>query len=365
MKNDKRTPQEIVAWYDSMTTKPYDPVFVGEKRPGETLPEIESILTLNKDMEPFVIQNSATRTEFLGNDYETLQFVHCSDVHAAIENWNRMVEYINHYSEYIHFGLHTGDYCGGMIEEYHDFYGEGTPCVRPILNCAGNHDTVPMFNANNLGHNRVEKSVTHGLLFNHTENWDVNFMDCEYSMTYYKDFPNANVRLIVLDLYHDIEQQIVWLKQVFADAKEKGYHVMTAAHEPSDELTEKLDVTFQTLTQFSRSPKSVFEDTIAEFVADGGTFICHLAGHTHHDLMGFTEKGVLNVVVECGSDWAGWCDSKRIRGTKTYDCFNVVGVNVNAGILKLVRIGDNADYFLRTKRVLCYDYINKKLIFNG
>ena len=70
-------------------------------------------------------------------------------------------------------------------------------------------------------------------------------------------------------------------------------------------------------------------------------------------------------MVECGSDWAGWCDSKRIRGTKTYDCFNVVGVNVNAGILKLVRIGDNADYFLRTKRVLCYDYINKKLIFNG
>ncbi|MBQ4623869.1 MAG: hypothetical protein IJB51_04935, partial [Clostridia bacterium] len=83
----ERDPQKLVAYYDSLTIKPYDPVFVGEKRPGETLPPIESILTLNKDVEPFVIQASAQRTEFLGNDYDVLEFVHLSDNHAVLETW--------------------------------------------------------------------------------------------------------------------------------------------------------------------------------------------------------------------------------------------------------------------------------------
>lgn len=359
MKKHNMTSAEIVAWYDSMTIKPYDPVFVGEKRPGEVLPEIESILSLNRDMEPLVIQNSASRTEFLGNTYDTLQFIHCSDVHAAIENWNRMVTFMNHYDQYIDFGLHTGDYCGGFQGEYHDFYAEGIQSTHPILNCVGNHDTV------DVEWKITDKKQPHDLLFNHTDNWNVHFMEGKYSMTYYKDFPDANVRLIVLDLYYDHEQQIAWLKELLADSREKGYHVMTAMHEPSAHITKPLDVTFHTLTDFEVLPETCFEDTLAEFVAQGGNYICNLAGHTHSDRIGFTDKGVFNVVVECGSDWAGWCDGKRVRGTRTYDCFNVVGINVNAGILKLIRIGDNADYFLRTKRVLCYDYVHGKVIFNG
>ena len=78
-----------------------------------------------------------------------------------------------------------------------------------------------------------------------------------------------------------------------------------------------------------------------------------------------TDSGVLNVAVECASDWAGWSDGKRVRGTRTFDCFNVVSVDANRGILKLVRVGDNADYFLRIRRTLCYDYLQNKVIFNG
>ncbi len=360
MKNDKRTPAEIVAWYDSLSIKPYDPTFVGEKRPGEVLPPIESILSLNKDMEPFVIQNSAKRTEFLGNDYEPLQFVHCSDNHAALENWNRMVEYINHYSEYIQFGLHTGDYCGGFQGEYRDFYAEGTPCVRPFYNCVGNHDTV------DVSWEKTDKKTTHDLLFNHTAGWDVTFMEGESSMTYYKDFPDSNVRLIVLDLYFDQEQQCAWLTERLNEAKALGYHVITAMHQPTAELVDKVDTTFQTIVPgYAKDPEVAFEAVIARFIAEGGTFICNLCGHLHHDCFAYTKNGVLNVVVECGADWAGWCEGWRVRGTKTYDAFNVVGVNVNQGVLKLVRIGDNSDYFLRAKRTMCYDYINKKVIFNG
>ncbi len=93
--------------------------------------KLESIVSLNKDIEPLIVQNSAARSPYLGNTYRPLQFVHCSDMHAVPELWSRMVEYINHYSDYIDFALHTGDYCGGHQDTYCDFYAECPPCVRP------------------------------------------------------------------------------------------------------------------------------------------------------------------------------------------------------------------------------------------
>lgn len=358
--HQERDPQKLVAYYDSLTTKPYDPVFIGEKRPGEVLPPIESILTQNRDVEPFVIQASAQRTEFLGNDYDVLEFVHFSDLHATIENWNRLVEYVNHYKDYISFALHTGDYCGGIQEEYHDCYAEGLSCVRPILNCVGNHDTV----SKNIP-GTTDPALPHALLFGHTENWGVTFMPGASSMTYYKDFPQANVRLVVLNLYYDLAEQTTWLQTLLDDTLAKGLHLFTAMHEPSAAITRKLDVTFQTLTDFAPNRTHCFDAVLADFKARGGIHIANLAGHNHSDAFGLTDGGILNVAVECASDWAGWCDSKRVRGTKSYDCFNVVSVDTNRGILKLVRVGDNADYFLRIKRTLCYDYLRGRVIFNG
>jgi hypothetical protein len=346
-----------VTYFDRISIKPHDPVFDGS---GD-LPPIEDILTMNRDMESFVIQASATETLFLQRStYEPLQFVHFSDVHAVLELWNRMVEYINHYRDYIAFALHTGDYCGDNQEQYRDFYTEGTPCVRPILNCAGNHDTI-------TGPNwvKTEKEETWKRLFNSTENWDVSFLNCPFSMSYYRDFPESNIRLIVLDQYYDRDVQLRWLKEILDDADEKGLWVITAMHEPSAEIVKPVGVTFHTLTKFSTLSDSPFESVLADFVKKGGRFICNLCGHEHHDLFGYTAGGVLNVAVECACDWSGWCDGKRVRGTRTYDCFNVVSIDTDLGILKLVRVGNNADYYLRKKQVLCYDYQNRCVVFNG
>ena len=333
----------------------------------------DDIIELNRDVEPFIIQGAATRTPFFKrvpekypDPYKVLQFVHCSDMHFRPDGWERMVQYINHYSDYISFAIHTGDYCGNNQQSYTDFYADCTKCLRPIYNCVGNHDTVKK---GENGNEPSTKEITHSLLFNHTEDWDATFCECLHSMTYYKDFPESNIRMIVLDLYFDINIQKKWLQEVLADAKQNDLSVITAMHEPSGPMNDSFGVTFHTINDYEellgRRAKQPFEDIIAAFIADGGKYICNLAGHDHHDSFGFTDDGILNVIVECGTYWDGWCDGKRVKGTRTFDAFNVMSVDVNLGILKLVRVGDNADHYLRIKRTLCYDYVNKKVIFCG
>lgn len=335
----------------------------------------DDIIELNRDVEPFIIQGSATRApafkrqdpEKFPEKYKVLQFVHTADMHNQPELWDRMVKYINHYSEYIAFGIHTGDYCGGWQDSYTDFYVKCTKCVRPIYNCVGNHDTVRK--AEDGGSWDNDKKSAHDLLFNHKDEWNATFCPADNSMTYYIDYEESNIRIIVLDLYYDIEIQIKWLCETLDDAMAKGISVITAMHEPSGPMNNSFGVTFHTINDYEglvgRREQQPFEPIIADFISAGGKYICNLAGHDHHDSFGFSDSGVLNVIVESGTCWDGWCDGKRIKGTRTYDAFNVMSVDVNLGILKLVRVGDNVDNYLRIKRTLCYDYVNKKIIFCG
>lgn len=331
------------------------PVPVGE--------EIPSIIALNQDVEPLIVQASVGRNKFFEDTYKPLQFIHVTDVHARVELWTRMIQYMDHYRDFIGFALHTGDYCNNSQKAYNDLYAYAMPESGPVLNCVGNHDTYL-----DPAGQKSDKEITHGLLFNHTDGWDVTFMPGEYSMTYYKDFPESSLRLVVLDCYYSQEQQLVWLQQVLDDAREKGLQVITAAHEPSGPIIKKVDVTFQTIDDFetlggNRSSFS-FEETIAAFKAAGGIHVCHLAGHEHADMFGYTDRGVLNVVAACATDWYHWCDGVRLRGTRTYDCFNVVSIDPNLHHLKLVRVGNQVDHYLRIKRTLCFDYIAGKVISN-
>ncbi len=328
----------------------------------------ENIIELNRDLESAVIQGSYGRSMFFKDKYKNLQFVHFADVHYVPKAWERITEYINHYSDYISFAIHTGDYCGGTQKNYTNFYEKCSPCKRPILNCVGNHDT---FIFDKDGKNLyMPKDIAHSLLFTHTDNWDVNFLDIPYSMSYYKDFPESNIRLIVLDLYYDAKAQCEWLTKLLDESIANGYHVITAMHETSANIVKYEDTPFNSLLEANSEylklhppfPKQPFEEIIVDFKKRGGIHIANIAGHLHHDLFGYTEGGVLNITVECATNWHHWCEGQRVEGTRTFDAFNVMSVNVNLGILTLVRIGDNYDCYLRNKSVLCYDYINHRLI---
>ena len=87
-----------------------------------------------------------------------------------------------------------------------------------------------------------------------------------------------------------------------------------------------------------------------------------MCGHEHVDEVGYTTKGILNIVSECVTDDVYWQNCKRDKGTKTYDCFNIVSVDTNQGLIKIVRVGDDNDIYMRKKQYTCIDYINKTVI---
>lgn len=329
-----------------------------------TSEKIPSVAELNRDMEPYVIQASVGRNPRFGDKHKVLQFVHFTDVHHMLENWNRIVEYVNTYSEYIQFALHSGDYCGCSHTEYYcDLYGKGEPCVRPILNCLGGHDVIESY-ANQTS----TPEETYPLCFPKENDWDAVFMPGEYSMNYYKDFPESNLRLIVLDQYFAGEKQDVWLREVLDDALEKGFHVVTSAHMCTHPIVKEEEGTFHTADDFftlrPKAPESNADHIIAAFREKGGMHVCHLSGDLHTDHFGFTEHGVLQVVAPCATPNPVWSDGTRVRGTRTYDCFNVVAVDTDRKLLKLVRIGNQLDHYLRPRRAMCWDYGRGKLISN-
>ena len=66
----------------------------------------DNIVELNKEAEQFVIQAEMGRSrhyfgKLFGDKYTPLTFVHAADMHADTVAWNRMVEYVNGYKEYL------------------------------------------------------------------------------------------------------------------------------------------------------------------------------------------------------------------------------------------------------------------------
>lgn len=320
------------------------------------------ILYLNKDIEPNIIQASSNRSLFFNDTKKVLTFIHLSDVHRLQDLWDRMIKFANYYNKYIKFAIHTGDYVGASQQEYSDLYDNGIEHSVPIYNVIGNHDVYVSYPDKTIS----AKSIAYNYTFNHKDNWNATFMDGNYSMTYYVDFVEENTRLIVLDNYYDQDAQVIWLTDVLNSAKSLGYHVITAMHEVSNPIVTKLNTSFQTITNFEskggNQSTSPFDIVIANFKASGGVHICNLVGHEHSDMIGFTKNGVLNVVVECAAYGTNWNDGRRIAGTRTYDCFNIVSVDTNTNLLKITRVGDNVDLYMRHKTALCYDYKNKSII---
>ena len=296
-----------------------------------------------------------------------MQFVHITDIHAHKTEWKRVVEYIDEYEEYIDFGIHTGDYCGTSIDSMVDLYSLAKPENRVIYNMVGNHDTYRAY-ASGETPKTATTEETYNAVFSDIQDWDVTFGDEPYATYYYKDFKESGIRLIVLNDQQWSDAQGQWLASVLADANESGLAVMTASHMSTGYMATPVESSFTPVDDnysFAYRGGKDIEPYIVEFKNNGGEHIVHLCGHNHFDNIGYTKNGILNVQLESTSGTIdARLESVRVEGTKSFDCFNVMAVDVNTKRIKIVRIGCNSNAALQGKTVFSYDYENKKVIAN-
>lgn len=327
---------------------------------------VPDAVSLNESQLPYVQQLFGGRPSLIGTDHE-LAFVHFSDVHRSQTNWNRVMQFAKQFSGNLSFAIHTGDFVAGDQRGYTNLYENGFDSGIPELNVVGNHDVYTDF----ANRTMATKSVTKSLIFPDTSDWGVTWGTDDEPMSYYKDFATKKVRLVVLDCYYDKESQASWLATVLAEAKSLGYAVITATHEVTKSLTEFVDCTFTTkdidaLTTAGLNHSSTpYDAVIKAFKDSGGEHVCNLCGHEHVDIIGYSENGILNVVIGASLGYDSTSsDIYRAVNTRTFDLFNAVSINQNQHLIKIVRIGANTDHYLQGRNVLCYDYQSKKVIAN-
>lgn len=323
-----------------------------------------NIVTLNAEENVYARQSATMHSStFIGRNFSILFF---SDIHRSLFNWLRIVDYIDNFNDIIDYAVCGGDYVSNYQAEYTDLYAAKT-ATRPILMCVGNHDTYT--DATNRQIN-PDKSVVYNLLFNHTSDWNVTWGTGEsYPMYYYKD-SEYGVRLIVLDQYYISTAQRTWLETVLQDAITNNIPVITVSHTPTEEITTFIGPFNANygLAPDEKTDVNGFEDIIHDFVTNGGTHIVHLCGHWHHDIMGTTDNGILNCDIgqaAVSTSLSGRNNSNRSRKDKSADLFNIIGVDTNEHLLKIVRIGTNMDYQMHKKSFVSINYLTKTVVEEG
>ncbi len=108
-----------------------------------------------------------------------------------------------------------------------------------------------------------------------------------------------------------------------------------------------------------------FADIVRKWVDKGGKFVAWLAGHCHKDMLYYPSKypDLLCVVVDQAGNLRGNNLTDREEDLSTRFCANYYSVDTQNSLFKIVRLGLPLNRFLIPKTVLCYDYKNRKVIY--
>ena len=301
-----------------------------------------------------------------------------TDIHGYQQNLMRYIDFTKEYKQYVDDMLCLGDMVSVTWEDSMDFWSD-TEGSEKIMMTIGNHDTNAVGSDSDHWYHYAGREAYVRYFKPYISNWNVNQpgnAEANGYCWYYKDYANAKVRLIVLDcmyMFKDTEQvQLQWFTSVLTDAKEKELSVVAAKHYPFGVVQDKDTNTFNSLDfnsydGNSKSGMKGFLDAIETFISSGGEFICWLNGDSHYDFQGLitdypNQYAIAFENAGCNSQWN---DSVRIEGTKSQDSFNFVTFDTNSKLIKVVRVGNNSDRYLRHKNYICYDYKNKKIITCG
>ena len=112
-------------------------------------------------------------------------------------------------------------------------------------------------------------------------------------------------------------------------------------------------------------PKNPLADIVQSWVDKGVKFVVWLTGHCHNDMLYYPAKypGLLCISVDQAGNIRGNSITEREEDMESRFCANYYSVDTQNGLFKIVRLGLSMSRFMVRKDVLCYDYINKKVIF--
>ena len=331
-----------------------------------------------------VILDSLTRTPIISSGsgnihapYQRVCFLHYSDIHKAVANNERIMQFYRLYRRYITDVVLTGDIAEGNYTDYDDNFEIDDDYKNDVLKVIGNHDVYYPGQPGKI----CTSQAAYEKFFKGIANWGVNYT--ANKCYYYKDYPNANLRLIVIDIMRlaspwdwgystDDQDQLDWLTATLESARQAEYGVIISAHwVPSlEDTTERLDTSFDDKdieAAFVNHGSNELLSIVDTFINNGGEFVCWMVGHRHADLVGTTKAEGSNnkqlyIAVECAISRDNWSNYYRGSGTKAFDCFNLMSVDTHAKIISIYRIGAEFNNLLQHKVSISIDYNNKTLI---
>jgi hypothetical protein len=312
---------------------------------------------------------------------DTLTLLHFTDIHNSA-NAKRISDFFADYADYIDSAICTGDMLGSRFDDSYDFWGN-FGCGR-IMVTLGNHDvfTENTYDGNEPAWNGAttyivpQKMCYDKFIAPYVSDWYVTQPDeidvkgsKHYGACYYfKDYAEYKVRLFALDCMHWSTAQSDWFKTELDNAKSLGYGVVCGYHYPLGK-TDSIGTTWCVPRPYERQTPTTAKAVgiVSDFIDNGGEFICWLSGHYHQDAVGVLtdDNRQLDINLDCASYAGITTETMPVVGTKSQDCFTIIGFDTTAKYIKMYRVGRDTNRYMQKHEVFCWDYANGKLIFNG
>ena len=347
----------------------------------ESLCSVVNLYNSLVNSDAIVEQKKNVRNNLLGSD--TADFVFFSDIHGSAINFNRIIDYAEENS--VDAILNGGDTILRYLNDADNpmtWYSDGiTASSVDILSAVGNHDVWDGAYWTKANAVDVYNAFIAPIIAKYSNIVQPSGASTNGLCYYYKDYDA--VRVIVLNAMAGESSvnfwdttQANWLDSVLDDAIANSKHVLIVNHAPFQKTIAVRDerLHWNSYVDYTTLSASVYDgihttpdavQLVKNFIDDGGMFVGWLTGHLHFDNVitatGFDKQIMFNIATANNAIHTDGVSYKDVT-SQYYDCFNHIAVDTARGLVKMIRVGWNTDYSIKTREELCYDYINGKLL---
>ena len=322
------------------------------------------------------VENLLDNARFSDDNDRTFTILQCTDIHGSVDAAEAFLNELQRYRGKIDLAVNTGDLTRAKWSNGIAFWTQISG-LESVWNLIGNHDST--VNSTSVWNDVPISDVYNRFIAPYISEWGVVSAGQNLNY-YYKDFTEAGLRIIALDAMFIDASEVTWFETVLAGARTANLAVVVLCHYPCGTVNSNTSVTFASIDGANAeqtAPLALNTDCaekINAFINAGGEFVAWVCGHRHRDDFGYVVNypNILNITLEKsgGNDGASASsnyrthDSARIYGTEGQNSFNLITVDRGKKLIKVVRIGNHCDKYLRQKHSLCYNYETKTVISN-